>query len=69
MFLFRVADNPASVIEKAATRLRKSKYHPNILGILFVQIGGEPDAKKVLEELVRGDNAVRYGDPCVSSVI
>jgi hypothetical protein len=68
-FLFRVDDDPASVIEKAVARLRKSKYHPNTMGIQFVQIGDEPDAKEALKRLVHGDNGVRYGDCCVSSAI
>ena len=65
----RVADNPASVIAKAVARLRQSKYHPNTLGIHFVQIGHEPGAERALKKLVAGDNGVRYGDRCVSSAI
>jgi uncharacterized protein YegL len=65
----RVADDPASVIAKAVTRLKKCKYHPNTMGIQFVQIGDESDAKKALKMLVEGDNGVRYGDRYVSSAI
>ena len=68
--LFRlVADDPASVIAKVVTRLKKSKYHPNTLGIHFVQIGDELEAKESLKKLVHGDNGVRYGDRCASSAI
>jgi hypothetical protein len=62
----RVADDPASVIAKAAARLIKSKYHPNTMGIQFVQIGDEPDAKEALKRLVQGANGVRHDDRCVS---
>ncbi|KAF8324636.1 hypothetical protein F5887DRAFT_1146976, partial [Amanita rubescens] len=55
-------DDPASVIEQAVARLKSSRYHPNTMGIQFVQIGDEPDAKEALTALVKGDNGVRYGD-------
>ncbi|KAF8325507.1 hypothetical protein F5887DRAFT_1018596 [Amanita rubescens] len=48
-------DDPASVIEQAVARLKNSRYHPNTMGIQFVQIGDEPDAKEVLTALVKGD--------------
>ena len=35
------------------------------MGILFVQIGDEPDAKEALTALVHGDNGVRCGDRSV----
>ncbi|KAF8326170.1 hypothetical protein F5887DRAFT_1145044 [Amanita rubescens] len=54
-------DDPASVIEQAVARLKSSRYHPNTMGIQFVQIGDEEDAKEVLTALVKGDNGVRYG--------
>ncbi|KAF8324629.1 hypothetical protein F5887DRAFT_902712 [Amanita rubescens] len=50
------SDDPASVIEQAVARLKSSRYHPNTMGIQFVQIGDEEDAKEVLTALVKGDN-------------
>lgn len=52
------ADDPAAVIANAVKRLKNSKYHPNTMGIQFVQIGDDPSAKPVLVELVKGDNGV-----------
>ena len=63
----RVGDDPASVIAKAVARLRKSKYHPNTMSVVFVQIGDEHDAAEALKRLAQGDNGVRQGDCCVSS--
>ncbi|KAK2465426.1 hypothetical protein APHAL10511_002780 [Amanita phalloides] len=49
-------DNPADTIAKAVKRLKNSKYHPNTMGIQFVQIGNAPDARLALKALVKGDN-------------
>ncbi|KAK2467671.1 hypothetical protein APHAL10511_000526 [Amanita phalloides] len=49
-------DDPADVIAKAVKRLNGSRYHPNTMGIQFIQIGNEKDAKAVLKGLVKGDN-------------
>jgi hypothetical protein len=65
----RVADDPASVIAKVVTRLKKSKYHPNTMSIQLVQIGNDHEAVEALKMLVQGDNGVRYGDRYVSSAI
>lgn len=52
------ADDPATVIANAVGRLKNSKYHPNTMGVQFVQIGDDAGAKPVLVELVKGDNGV-----------
>ncbi|KAK2467599.1 hypothetical protein APHAL10511_000454 [Amanita phalloides] len=49
-------DHPADAIAKAVKRLKNSKYHPNTMGIQFVQIGNAPDARVALKALVKGDN-------------
>ena len=54
------ADEPADVIAEAVKRLKDSHYHPNTMGIQFVQIGNETLAKQALKELAKGDNGVRY---------
>ncbi|KAM6503826.1 hypothetical protein JOM56_000769 [Amanita muscaria] len=49
-------DKPAEVVSEAVKRLRSSHYHPNTMGVQFVQIGDEDLAKDALTELVMGDN-------------
>ncbi|KAF8623783.1 hypothetical protein AX17_007286 [Amanita inopinata Kibby_2008] len=49
-------DTPSIVIENTVDRLRASKYHPNTMGVQFVQIGDESKAKDALKELVKGHN-------------
>ncbi|KAF8630024.1 hypothetical protein AX15_003140 [Amanita polypyramis BW_CC] len=50
------SDDPAAVIADAVKRVKGSKYHPNIMGVQFVQIGHEEDAIEALKKLVMGDN-------------
>ena len=54
-----LADDPTSIIAKAVAHLKTSKYHPNAMGIQFVQIGDDPYVTKALKKLVHGDNGVR----------
>jgi hypothetical protein len=54
-----IADDPASVIASAVRRLKNKRYHPNTVGVEFVQIADDPGAEPVLVELVKGDNGVR----------
>ncbi|KAF8628289.1 hypothetical protein AX17_005993 [Amanita inopinata Kibby_2008] len=49
-------DDPPTVIENAVKRLKASRYHPNTMGVQFVQIGDEYEARTRLKELIRGDN-------------
>jgi hypothetical protein len=53
------ADCPADVIADAVKRLKDSHYHPNTMGVQFVQIGNEDSAKQALKDLAKGDNGVR----------
>ncbi|KAF8335137.1 hypothetical protein F5887DRAFT_989660 [Amanita rubescens] len=49
-------DDPASVIASAVRRLKNKRYHPNTMGVQFVQIADDPGARPVLVDLVKGDN-------------
>ena len=53
------ADTPADVIAEAVKRLKDGHFHPNTMGVQFVQIGDEEKAKQALKELVKGNNGVR----------
>ena len=54
-----IADDPASVIMSAVRCLKNKRYHPNTMGVQFVQIADDPGARPVLVDLVKGDNGVR----------
>ncbi|KAM6501918.1 hypothetical protein JOM56_001895 [Amanita muscaria] len=49
-------DEPSKVVAKAVKRLNDSHYHPNTMGVQIVQIANEEKAKKMLRDLVVGDN-------------
>jgi 7-keto-8-aminopelargonate synthetase-like enzyme len=54
-------------LEKAAKHLQDKNYHPNSIGVQFVQIGDEEEATKMLKELAEADVHVRWFYP--SSVV
>jgi len=49
------SDRPGEVLVAACERLKKSKHHPNCIGIQFVQIGNDPGADVALKELMYGN--------------
>lgn len=51
-------DRPGEVLVAAHERLKKSKHHPNCIGIQFVQIGNDPKAEVALKELMNGNIGV-----------
>ena len=40
-------------------RVKEAKHHPNTVGVQFVQIGDDQEAKKALQKIVYGENGVR----------
>ena len=48
-----------SVLAAAVRRVKEARHHPNIVGVQFVQIGDDQEAKKALQKIVYGENGVR----------
>ena len=40
-------------------KMKEFKHHANSIGVQFVQIGNDREAKKALRKLVYGENGVR----------
>ena len=47
------------VLAAAVKRTKEARHHPNTVGVQFVQIGDDQEAKKALQKIVYGENGVR----------
>ena len=47
------------MLAAAVKRTKEARHHPNTVGVQFVQIGDDQEAKKALQKIVYGENGVR----------
>ena len=47
------------VLAAAVKKMRGARHHPNTVGVQFVQIGDDQDAKKALQMIAHSENRVR----------
>ena len=47
------------VLAAAVKRIKEARHHPNTVGVQFVQIGDDQEAKKALQKIIYGENGVR----------